>query len=237
MSLAEKANFWVTPLMLACLSIPFILISVLDILYLVAVARGLVVKDNGSARYALIGALMMWVSPLLAATLLYFSFAILTGMIRRKRKTGSLLPAGEELRAVRGCRELWKRILVPVFFGYFAVGFTFRAISFHDFRASVCAFLAIMWLIAIFVTVLVSLPAEPRWLVAAVAALSCLAGIYSALHALSLQDDRAHWSIFSAAMWAIAGGSAVDALRLYSRRRATPTLPGRPQSPPETASN
>jgi hypothetical protein len=236
MSLAEKTTLWGTPLMLAWLSSPFILISVLDILFLVAKARGLVVKGSGSDRDALIGTLIMWISPLLATTLLYFSFAIFSRMIRRKRKTGSLLPTGEELNAVRKRSSSRTRILVPALFYYFAIGFTFSAITFHDFRVSACVFLVIMWLIAISVTVLASRPTEPRCLVAVVGVLFCLAAIYSTYHALADQRDRGHWSIFSAFMWAAATGTAVDVFRLFAQKRPTPTLPGGPQTPPETES-
>jgi hypothetical protein len=216
MSCAEKASFWVWPFMLAFLSLPFILTSAIDILFLVAKARGLVVKDSGSNKYELIGALVMWISPLLAATLLYFSFSVFSRMIRRKRKTGSLLPAGEELNDCRIRRRLRSRILVPAFFCYFAFGFTFRAISYHDFRASACALLIVMWLIAISITVVASRSTEPRWLAVVVTALFYLAATSSTsltFYPLTSGDDRGHWSIFSALMWTIAAISTADIFR------------------------
>jgi hypothetical protein len=230
MSCSEKATFWAWPFVLTFLSLPFILTSAIDILLIVAKARGF--KVNGSNRYELLGMVVMWISPLLAATFLYFSFSVFSRMIRRKRKTGFLLPMGDELKAVRGRRLSRARILVPVFFCYYAFGFTFRAIKFHDFRVSACALLVVMWLIAISITVIASRRSEPRWLVAAVTLLFYIAATFSTFltfFASTSRDDRWHWIVFSALMWTFAAGFTVDVFRSKAPNCPPPDAPEGPR--------
>jgi len=220
MSFGEKLFFWNIPLLLTLWSLPFVLTSVLELLWLVAKARGLVAKDSGLHSTPLAETLVLWVSPLLAATLLYFASAIISKMIRRKRTTGSLLPMGEELKAVRKRERLWGRILVLVVFYWFSISFTVRAFSVPDPTVSGCVFVAIIWLLAIFITVSASRTSPPMWLGAVNAVLSSFTALYSTIHALTNQQDRHHWLFFSALMWATTASFTFDVLRSSAKKRA-----------------
>jgi len=134
-------------------------------------------------------------------------------LIRRKRKTGSYQPTGEALEARRRRKRLFEKVLVVAFFYFLAIGFTVGALQAHHYRVSVCAFIVVIWLIAICFTVLALLPSKPSRLDDVVAGLLCLAGIFSAYQAITIQHDRGHWLFFSALMWGVAAICMMDRIR------------------------
>jgi hypothetical protein len=221
-----RIDFWIG----TCLAGLLAIVSFVVFLETAFVLLVLAIHHRLGDQYSLM--LSFSVLAVLAA-ILYFSCAYLMKIIRRKRRTGNLLLMGEELRAIRKRQRLLGRIFVPALFYYFAIGFTLRAVHFHDFRVSVCAFLLVMWLIAICITALALLRSEPKALVAVISALLCLSGIYFTFHAATSQGDRFHWILFSALMWAMAFAFAVEAIRSPAPKSGIPIAPKESQSMPE----
>jgi hypothetical protein len=214
MSIEEKVNFWFKYAAVAFLGA----FSIPPFLYLVVKA----------ARLGRLG----WfahqqVFPILALQALFIGVLIVflvKRLIQRKRKTGSFMPIGQKLEAARRRRRLFEKILVLAFFYFLAIAFTAGALQAHSHKVSGCAFLIIMWLIAICFTVLALLPSDTRRLDAVVAALLCLAGIFSAYNAVTNQQDRGIWLLFSGLMWTVATICAVDTIRSFARKKTLPVV-------------
>jgi hypothetical protein len=226
MSLEEAVFFWATPLLLAWGAFVAAFSSALVVFVLVARARGVAAYGGGLGRDAWI----LWFFPIVAAMLLYVLSSIFRKTLRRKRQTGSLLPAGEELKAVRLRRRQRERIWVPAVCFLFSIAFTMGAIKAHFQTGAgtwtAWTLLITLWLISASITLAAIRRTEPRWLTAVLAALLGLAGICSIRLAIIAQHDRGSRALFSVLMWALAANSTRDLIRSFAKQKTHPDAAG-----------
>jgi hypothetical protein len=166
----------------------------------------------------------------LGVPLLRYSIAQIWKNLRRKRTTGSFLPAGEELAAVRFRGKhpsIWRRLYVTTFFCLVAVGATRSLILSPNHRLAYWSIPALMWVVAIFVAIGMFLPRpQRRWTGIGVAAAYGLTALIGTVFVLLAPKPRlSYWSlpIFMAFMSLI-----VTAVVLADQRRAS----GEPHATP-----
>jgi hypothetical protein len=118
MSSAERANFAVKPLLMTIM----LILMLIPVLIFIAKYYGQLNRLWNLPDGRLLLIMLLSVPAMLLCILIIFFFR----MYWRKRKTGSFLPSGEELKAIRLRRKkidpLWQRVTLAVLFD---VGFIF----------------------------------------------------------------------------------------------------------------
>jgi predicted membrane channel-forming protein YqfA (hemolysin III family) len=225
MTLWQKIEFIGWPLVWAVLSIVWFILGSL-VLTLCAVLFVLLLKHRVKAidpRDPLAGLAIL----ALSSVGLWITGAKLLRAVRRKRRTGSLFPRGEELiswKARRQRRPLWKRIFAVALIAWLAMGPTvevFRTAYQHS--PSMWAIATLMWMAAILFSI-AAFPVrpEPRWLSPSLAAVFGLTAVIAAHLATSSQDPRGFW-VYSALMLALSAGCWVELFRSNRRRPQLPS--------------
>ncbi|MGA3373316.1 MAG: hypothetical protein ABSC48_16290 [Terracidiphilus sp.] len=183
------------------------------------------------------------VMMLLAPSVLYLCMSIILAvffirrMIRRKRRTGSFLATGEELKVTRerfkGPTPWWKKIAINATFYFIAIGTTYSALIFRPFWVSNLVAPALMWLVAIAVTTAAFQHSEPKWTLPVLAGLYCLAALYCTFALLAGHHGWSDGGTFTALMWAFTALFAMGTFLQSAQQGSRAITKGDSQAPPE----
>jgi hypothetical protein len=148
-----QAGFWVLPLGFIAFFLGLGILAIVGAVYICGC------NDKDSYRLAI----LLW---LVAAALLSLPGWFLYKAIRRKLKSGSLLPSEEELAAARArCakpKKLWQRILPAVLWWFVAILWTDMAIGRSHHQSSAFMVAGLSWLTAMIWTWQVFRPSPPQ---------------------------------------------------------------------------
>lgn len=223
-TLFERVRLWNAPIVTALISIPIFLISALTLLFYFP--RHLHPLD----KFLLIASVILLV---ISAITLWGSASGFHRIIRRKIKTGSFFPAGDDLVEWRKSLHRaagWQRIVIPAAFCVFAIGSTHQTLATpYSFRPTVWILPALMWIAATLIIFIFALPSAPKWIEPAVAVVWCITGFWYMVSVLASHSRGIEYWLFPFVMFLMA---AILLAGIIRRPKQNLLDPHRNQAPP-----